>query len=203
MADIKEEGDQQPNPMPAITGDFSNWSQQQLVEYFRSLNEQANPHYQQEELHALPLNQLKAWATKAYQIVRALKMQGKMPQDQQWIPAEQGKIPIPKDGEIEQILKEREDLTVMQALMVKHKKQEDEEKKHVEHDDVNIQVNHGKGNVENGQGDKQQRKQGIKRKFENEFLPMPEDEKFEAVDVMEAARFFNGGFATIKPDVEH
>ena len=56
--------------------------------------------------------------------------------------------------------------------------------------------------VNDNNGAQQQKKQGVKRSFEEYYAPMPDDEKYEEVSTQDAARFFNGGFEGVKKDVE-
>ena len=61
--DEKKNDDQQqpqPNPLPAVTGDFSAWNQQQIIQYFLSLNDPSRPLYAKDELASLQIRQLRA-----------------------------------------------------------------------------------------------------------------------------------------------
>ena len=205
--DQKEEEKEQ---LPTITGDFATWSQAQLVLYFISLNDPQQPLYKKDDLESVPVEQLRAWATKAYKIWNAYQLQGKIPSQQQWIPAKEGQVPMPLGQEVTSVLKERAKLTRMEQLLA----QEEEKQKHQnqnnnvrfqEEVDVNVQLNgNGNNQVPNNQPphQQQQQKRGIKRSLEDCYLAMPDDEKYEEVQPEEAARFVNGGFAAIKEDVD-
>ena len=175
----------QEDPLPAITGDFSAWTQQQIIRYFLALNDPARPLYAKDELASLQLRQLQAWAIKANQIQQAFVMQGKIPPQQLWIPAVEGKVPMPVGAEIDVLITSREQLTVMQGLLAKKHEEEKQQQK-----------------AQNEAQQQQQRKQGVKRKFEDYYAPMPEGEKYEKVEAKDAATFVNGGFSAVQADVD-
>ena len=119
----------QPNPLPTVTGDFSAWTQEQIIQYFLSLNDPSRPLCAKDELVSLQIRQLRACATKANQIQQALLMQGKMPPQQQWIPAVEGKVPMSVGAEIDVLITAREQLTVMHGLLAKKHAEEQQQKK--------------------------------------------------------------------------
>ena len=200
----------EPNSIPTITGDFATWSQDQVITYFLQLNDPTKPLYEKDELASLHLNQLRAWATKAYQIKQAYELQGKVEPQQKWIPAKEGKVPMPLGQEVDHILKERARITKMEALLAqseqgKQDQQQQQPQQRVRFPDGGN--NNNNNDVQNGANNpppaqQQQRKQGVKRSFEDCYAPMPVDEKYEEVSTAEAAKFFNGGFASVKEDVE-
>ena len=220
MADEKKNDQPQPQGIiltPPITGDFDKWTKDQLTIYFLSLNDPQRPLYAKDELEPLEIKQLKAWATKAYQIWHAYQLQGKVPPNQTWIPAKEGKIPMPVGPEIDYLLQQRAQLSRMHELLAKdeHDQKQDQlnhqQVRFADGGEVDINVNLANDNgaqaADQQQGNpeqqrQQQRQQGVKRPFEQAFAPMPDDEKYVAVELEEAARFFNGGFAAVKADVE-
>ena len=201
-----DQKDDEKDQLPIITGDFATWTQSQLVLYFINLNDPQKPLYKTEELSSVPLDQLRAWATKAHKIWNAFKLQGKIPAQQQWIPAGEGKVPMPLGQEVTEVLKERAKLTRMEKLLAQDEANaKDKEKKgnvkFPEGNDVNVQLN-GNGEQQQPPQQQQHQKRGVKRSLEDCYLPMPDDEKYEEVEPEDAARFVNGGFAAIKEDVD-
>ena len=184
-------------PLPPITGDFAKWNHPQLVRYFLSLNDMEEQFYDTKELEALPLDQIKAWATRAFKVMEALKIQGKIPNDQTFITAVEGKVPMPTPEESQLILKTQAEQFLMQQLLAAHKKKQEGKSDQLQSEDIDIHVENGNGSAANG-GGQQQRKQGVKRKFEDCYAPMPADEKYQSVSPQEAATFFNGGFSANK-----
>lgn len=201
MADPNNNNNDDENS-PPITGDFSEWEDQQLVNYMLTLNDPANPQYTNQEFQNIQLNQLRAWATEAYKFYQYLQLQDRIPASQKWIPHGEGKIHMPLGAKVEQILDESKRLFKLKNKLA----QQEEKKSNDEKEDVNIEVDHGQGhpvnNNNNNNGAQGQQQQGKKRQFEEYYAPMPDDPKYERVSTEEAAKFFAGGYNAIKSDVE-
>ena len=206
----QDQKEEEKDQLPPITGDFATWSQSQLVSYFAQLNDPQQPLYKKDELESVPLDQLHAWATKAYKIWNAFQLQGKIPAQQQWIPAGEGQVSMPLGQEVTVVLKERAKLTRMEQLLAQEEaKQKDNNKNDKEQFqegvDVIVQNNgNGKNQLQHQQPPPQQPqpKRGVKRSLEDCYASMPDDEKYEEIQPEDAARFVNGGFAAVKEDVD-
>ena len=173
---------------------FQNATKEKCIEYLLSLNDPAEPFYDNMELVAHDVSVLRVWARKAGIAFRYLKGNGSIPEGTAHIPAAFSMVKLPTASEVE----------LAQAQIAAQARANNNNNSNVmgnlnDNGGGNNNNNNDNGNV-NGM-DNQQR--GQKRNFNApQYGNMPQGQDYELVSTEEAAKFRARGFKVVQADLD-